>query len=579
VVIESGGKTVARVPVAPESIAAVQAALDRVETKFAGAVAGGSQGLAVRLFAALIGVLGYFLGPAVVLFQVVVAVLGSSPRAAAALAAATTTLFVYVVSARPQDLSANAIMAILALVMWVLAFRWRRGVKDDGARARLEIAALAVWAVAALIPFFIVGPSVLRVAQVAAGPPAAVAAALSVGAWLWFSGERRPRTTEIAVLALLLVGIGMALIGTTSFVDAFSRDPLLTTRNGMESQRFRETSIELTEVSSLMNVPPGELRVSPNARAFAIVEPCEDEDESVCPRRNVAIGDTVSIQRQFEAMDVQFIDDERIVVLAATDTGATLRDEHVSGQAGEWAVALDDEDFTTLIVDPASRQWIAVAERADERIVFRGRVGEAQVARTALADDVEIADGDQRYIDWKVAGMAEPVGTASRFTFYDDPFFSELRRAIVPQALRFAEDTAVVVPGGPTPRVLADSELDLRCFDAASGTSGVVCVADDTWRTHVWRIDPASGVTAVGWFDGTPWVHSPPAGDRWLLSSGRCTWRVLEVAAHTVATLRFPSDDCPSAAVLSLSSHLLLRTAQGVRLLQGQTATPQATLR
>lgn len=554
VVIESGAKTLARVAVTSDAVPAAQSALDRFDVKFGGAVASAPfapYGLAARFVAIVIGVIGFFVAPAVVLAQAVVTLLASSPRAAAALAAAITTLLLYLVAARPADWSGNALVAMLVLLAWFFAIRWRREIKEDGPRARLEIAALAVWAVASLVPFVIVGGAALRIGQVAAGPPAAIAAALSVAAWLWFSAERRSRATEIAVLALVVAGGALAMVGTTWFLDSFSRDRLLATGKGVNGQRFEEATVDLTAVSPPIDVPSGDLRLSPNARAFGIVEPCEDEDTDVCARRRVTVGDMAAVRRTFEATDVQFADDERVVILTRTDGGATLRTENLTGRAGGWTVTLDGDELDTVIVSPASGEWAATSRNADEWVLFRGRVGDTQTTRAALETSVVIAEDDYRYVDWKVVAGPQPVGIATRFVFYNATSISEVWRAVLPSALRFAEDTAVVVPGTPGPRVLAESALDLRCFDAAPGVSAVLCVAGDGRRTHVWRVNAVTGsLEVVGWFDGTPWAHAP-SGDRVVLSSGRCTWRVLDVSAKTIATLRFPAGTCPESVSLA----------------------------
>jgi heat shock protein HtpX len=551
IVIERGSTTVARVPVASEQVPAVQAALDRFEVQFAHAAAPRPYALTVRLVAAFVGLLGYILGPAVVMAQSIVAVVGSSPRAAAALAAATTTLTLYRISTGRPDVSAHVIMGFLSPIAWILAVRWRREVKDDGPRARLEIALLCVWAVVALIPFFLVGDSVLRIGQVASGPPAAIAAALSVGAWLWFSAERRSRATELAVLALLVFGGAVAVVGTTWFLDAYSHDPFLATRKGIEGQRFHETTIELTSASTPIQVPYGDVRLSPSGQAFVLVEPCDEEDEYACPRRGVAIGHTAGLRRTLEATDVQFLDDTRIVVLTSTDRDATLRTERVEGGADGWSVTLDLQDVYKLIVDTASGQWVVSAQRGDDPVLVRGGVGHTDVTRTVLASDVVLADDDHRYIEWHIEGVPHAVGTAERYVFYSDMVLAEMWRAVLPSSLRFTKDTAVVV-GTTTPRVVAATALDVRCFDSSPAVDGVLCVAGDGRRTHVWRVHGGTGgADVIGWFDGTPWVQSRSADDRLVMSSGRCRWRVLDVATKTIATLQFPTQTCPTEVALS----------------------------
>jgi hypothetical protein len=143
-------------------------------------------------------------------------------------------------------------------------------------------------------------------------------------------------------------------------------------------------------------------------------------------------------------------------------------------------------------------------------------------------------------------GSFTPVGIASRYHYdFDWPApVRALAAFLLPFERRPGEEHDLFLPGKP--HSFARSSLDLRCFDSVPGRAGIDCFATDGRRTHLWRVDVREGrLDPIGWTSSTLWAHQPAVGSRWVVSSGRCRWGIIDMADRSIALLADDDRRCP----------------------------------
>lgn len=566
IVVEGASKTLARVGIAPERISDVQALLDGIDLPLGAPTSRARYVGILRLCAALLALLAYAAaGPALVV-QAILAALGSSPRAAAALAMGGGAVALLIATSGFVAPSVIALIAVLSLLTWWCAIRWRRTASGDGPRARYELAVLVAWTILTIASLALTGTDPVQISQRAGSFPSAVVAAVSLAAWLLFESRRRHPSMQAGALAALLAAIGVALLGTTWFVDTFSHDPLLATRTAGASQPFRRSQVELTEVFGPITVDhPGELRLSRDGSAFASIAWCED-GERWCRRRRVSVGDRSGVHRSFDATDVRFVANDQLIVLTSGDDAATVRTENVSDGVSGWAATLEvpSGSVGTLIADGESKEWLVVGEQFDKRLAFAGRIGESAVTRRGWADSVALPGQEEQWVDWILDGSLVPLGVVTRYDYDTATFMLQLRQLLLKPGEGIRQESTLVQQSGETLRPLATSMLDVDCFHSRPRQMGIACFATDGRRTHVWHVDPQRArLEPIGWVDARLFAHPPAFGDRWVMSSAGCAWRVLDVTRREMAILPLPRRGCPSHVALGDASVAVLTSGSG----------------
>jgi hypothetical protein len=158
----------------------------------------------------------------------------------------------------------------------------------------------------------------------------------------------------------------------------------LSLRNALTEVTARATLVSETDVGTAAHG----LRVSPSGSHFLAMQSPVGRRGTARRRTVLLIGRFGGASREVSAVDGDFVDDRRVLVVDALEHGMELRLEPVdSGAAPVWADTLADADYidTRLIIDRDNGTWAFVGEDADDdrTRVLVGRIGERGSSRRA----------------------------------------------------------------------------------------------------------------------------------------------------------------------------------------------------
>jgi len=231
----------------------------------------------------------------------------------------------------------------------------------------------------------------LAVVGLVGGPllPALGTAVIGLAAALFFLPVRWSRPAAFSGLA---AGVALAALG----VDRTA----LSLRNALTEVAARATLVSETDVGTAAYG----LRVSPSGSHFLAMQSPVGRRGTERRRTVLLIGRFGGAAREVSAVDGDFVDDRRVLVVDALEHGMELRLEPVdSGAAPVWADTLADADYidTRLIVDRDDGTWAFVGENAgdDRTTVLVGRIGERGSSRRAAIPDTIAMVGEPIVFD------------------------------------------------------------------------------------------------------------------------------------------------------------------------------------
>lgn len=470
-----------------DAAAAAQAALDVVDARLAPAPAGAALPLVLGPLAAACLVCASLLGghPFLVGAPAAVALwrTGPAPLAAAGTAALAAAVLSWLTPAGESAVRALSLVALglAGLVSLLVAGGlWRAAPsgRSRGARAVLVVLGLAAaLAVLRLAAAAALGPPLLRLHQAAAGS-AAAAALLGLGVALALS-DRAParRLAALPAVAAVLV----ALVGSGGFAHRLVRDPLLA-----PTSVLRETSVSLRPLAvHRFRGPAAEARLSPSGSAFA-VRGWDEEDAVERPRFRVAAA--AGEQREIEALDLRFVDDERALVLSRPRGSRTeLRLVRlVAPDEPEWRLDVGALVLPSLEVAAAQGRWQVAGtdHEARQARVLSGSLTGGPFAETLLA----LPEGSPSPIVLGAGGgIAQSPRVPARATRGGLlPFLPLLLQGGIGYPLE--TEIVLLTPGGPRP--MGVTGLELQCL---SLEGALHCLACDGTRTILWESDPSAG--------------------------------------------------------------------------------------
>ena len=298
-----------------------------------------------------------------------------------------------------------------------------------------------------------------------------------------------------------MAGLLAAAAETATFVDAFSRDPLL-----LPADAAQERDLEFSRARGLVvDFEVFDMRLSPSGRAVALISEGEDEQTVF------HVGDVRGTLTPFKADDGQFVDDEHVVLVAYGNDGLLLREIAIASPAEPtWEQRLPELRQGTLALDAAGRRWSVLGRARDASLeLASGVLGSETVERQRWTVPDE---GTRR--GW-------PIGAAGThvlllYTDYasraDGGFW---RRLVAGGPIDLLESRFVRV--GPDGIVASDvSRLDVNCRPSPVNGEPALCAVFDGNRTRIVTLDPAAGLSpALVSLPGQLYVDAFPGGG-WL---------------------------------------------------------------
>ena len=370
------------VPIAADDVARVQRALDVVDVRLGKAGPAVSR-VSPKLIAVIALTLSLLAGQAgVVLAPIVVALAKPSASALAALGAMSIVRAAFAAvegSSWFDETIVRLGLVGLALVGVLAIYTAVRLVRAGEAKAHVRLTMSVLAIVVAITGAGVVMQAAQMSASSLVGAPlvGAFATALFGLAAALFVIQRpwsRP-----AGYAGLVVAAAVATLG----IDRAS----ITLRRTLTEDTARATLESETPLGGMA----GALHVSPDGSRFLATRMPTSYRAGVVQKTSLVTGRVGGPPRDVVGMDGDFVDDARVMVVAAIEGGLELRVESADDGVTTWAdtVAGDQLSEPRLVVDRDAKSWVILStdSDSDRTVVLGGRIGEKGSARRAAIPD------------------------------------------------------------------------------------------------------------------------------------------------------------------------------------------------
>jgi hypothetical protein len=352
----------------------------------------------------------------------------------------------------------------------------------------------------------VVEAGLLGLAQAARNVPLAGIALAALAAAL---GVLPPRWARPAGIAVLVLALGHAALGSHWFVDRMARDPLLA--RATEIPRG-ETSLRLVHEARFGREWSGVLVLAASGSGYALAAHGEDHPGfhlgGSGPARFVT-GDELS-----------FLGDGRMLVLTHQKSGAELRlVDAAAPETAVWQHTLPGVIASDLAAEPATGAWRLTAEGARDGYltVVTGVAGQEAVSesrwplppggRSALAVGTDSALAVT--FDWRPPSDAWPAILP-----------------VVTMAVRYRTEMHLWLLDAARARRLAATRLSVRCVALPTATTPFACLAWDGARTHLWSVDAHGRRAPIGTLPGGGGRWPSASEDRIVLLQDGMAWLV-----------------------------------------------------
>ena len=366
-------------PLKSDDVASVQAVLDMVDGRLAGAGPNAAASAVPRLVALLTAVVALSTGQAAAGLVALLTTTYTQSRllvASAAAAASAGILLILELSSGTGPLHWLAFLLVcLACVLVGLARTTRRGEPEALSDTPVKILA----AVSGLIVLWLAvdGLDPIGLHQNIVMLPGAAVLVLALGAALIADTRRSLRRAAPAALA-----IGALLVAARSarFLDLFGSDPFLVSASEIPVQTIAaEPQAEFDAPTRI-----AEIRLSPGARTIAML----DEEASDGDRNDPMtfyVGPPGGPFEQIRADDLALEENGRALVLSIRDDGVDLREIDIANPSVTlWQQHVPDITSSARLRLSGSREWQVLGLVRRQRIVRAvGRVGESDAALTS----------------------------------------------------------------------------------------------------------------------------------------------------------------------------------------------------
>jgi hypothetical protein len=461
--------------------------------------------MSVRFAAVMAIVMGLAAGQ--LAFVLVAAIAAIVPAGALLNAAGTAAIVTTAIVLR--DGSATTFgsgTAVSLLVLGVVMLLMGRARRDETSRAaNILILALGVAAAIGLVLVGLDGLEAIRLHQSARALPG-VTVLLAATAVAWFrSAQQRPR--RVAAAAAALLGAALAIVGTTTFLDAAGRDPFLVASGPVRWIPIHDAATAQFDVTFAVE----EVKLSPHGRLVAL-QPGEGDGQRDEPPSVLHVGLAGRPLTEMDATDIAFIDDRSAVVLAIHGERAEVQALRVDDQPEiVWRQPLDNVRWGSIRFEPASQQWIVSGWDRDQRLVrASGSIGDARVVSTTWSGRTS------------GGGWVEAFAVRGTEAFVVErqysvgPMGATGFRMLLPFLARAHHETQMWRLRGSERIDQGHSVLEASC-SADVLEERIACSAFDGTRTRFLAIDPATGgVTPLATMSDR-FVGTGAAAGGWLI--------------------------------------------------------------
>ncbi|MEW6366299.1 MAG: M48 family metalloprotease [Acidobacteriota bacterium] len=403
------------------------------------------------------------------------------------------------------------------------------------ARKQPERRAAGVWVIAAVLAIIAIfswaglalgmGRSALRLHEAASSAPTSWLSLFGLAAALLFMPRRAARLA--AVLSVLL-GLLPLVVSTGWFVERYAHDALVS-----EAPVLHWTRAPAALVREIPLSRPGNgLRLSPGGEMYALFS-AERRAVHEAPESVFLVGRISGERREFEAEELRFLDDRRMLVLRRRSSGTGLQ-VLTWENAIEWQTNVPTFQAARLAVDAPASHWRLCgngirAESPDriEMVVVEGVVGRRETSerRFAWPEDGTWPAGSLYYMP------KGPVSVLPRFGS-DEFNMHPVMGFLIP-----GYSTQVVSMDGQTPRVVCTTDLPLVVLEPAFDDHAVYCLADARSRTYVWEIDSATGPSrCIATMPGSGWRGARIDQERLLLYRSKPPVIILDLEMRTATS-------------------------------------------
>lgn len=339
-----------------------------------------------------------------------------------------------------------------------------------------------------------------------------------------------PAGVAAALAATLIV------VGTLWFRDSFAEDPLAV---GRPAPRVGSAQLHLVrEIPVAGRVY--DLRLAPSgARVAALVVPDQkyggSEKSAGGFRVEMADGGLATI----EALDLAFLDDERVAVLRHEPSGEFgLQVLELAGEpVTEYAIEIEPATDPALRVDPLAGRWeVSGAALYEGRVwLLSGAIGGAAYRRS----DWSFPGPDDSYI---TTFMANAGGSALAVTtWFENGSFSGLLMSLNPAAQNRLP-SAIWAVGAAHHARLVTTLSNLSCAEPLAGQQDFICFSTHPGsETAVWSVDALSEqVRYVASVPGEYYEATLGEGGVLLLNSYYSRPALVELSSGAAWTLNVP---------------------------------------
>lgn len=278
------------------------------------------------------------------------------------------------------------------------------------------------------------------------------------------------------------------------------------------------------------------LRLSPDASRFIVEQfgyDSRERSQAIRSGRHV-IGTLSGRRREIDAMRVEFVDNEKLLVLREVDGKLDLRLEHADSAAAVWATQLTALFDPKLIVSPRDGTWMVAGGdwESDSVLVLRGTIVSPEWRAHRFAP-LESLGGS--YVDYMVFEGGQKLLV---------PMFTTTpRQAALPLMLVMSTvfspvlmDLWELTPSGS--RKVGELGGYPQCAQPDDGRA--VCLVQEGNRARVLALDASGKMQSITMLPGIPDGKAAP-GLHMIVVDRPDRLTDVDVAARLVTHVRLPS--------------------------------------
>jgi len=523
---------------ADADVARVQAVLDVVDARLA-TVSGAAKSplRGARLMTAAVAFVAFASGHFAILIAALLAIARPAPALIAAVGAAAITAAGITSRDAVAFFQVGFAFVFVAIGVPLIGLALRGRMNDEGTARLRDVGTLAICAALSWLAVVGSGLDLVHIHQGVRAWPAAATMSLAVGAALamW-----RAPVVRCAATFAALVGVIAVCAGSTSFLDAFSGDPLLTPARVLTLKAISPPLVAEFPVDT----PAGTLQLSPAGRAVALAY--EDDDDNTLYH----VGRPGAALRPIDAEALLFSDDDHLLDLRPSAGGLEVREISVDNPDDAlWRHHVAGVRGVRLSFDDRTGTWVVLARSTDNQVVrVSGRLDGERVQERR----------------WTVAGggaeRMSPIGATSdgivlMSATYRPGVFSPTYSWRLGLGGYRSQSRFVVLSNDGAAIDVGTSDLVVNCVMAAREDGAPVCAAFDGTRTHLMVVDPSlRRIAPLGAMSGR-FFASESAQRGWM--TGFWNGHACALNLATLDAVRLSDGDRHVATLTATTNHLL----------------------